>query len=587
MKKNILLLSSALLLPTLFSCGNKESTSTSYSEEDTVHLIILAGQSGARGKALVADLNDDDRQENEDVDIIADGLTMDRLDNIPTSISDDVVINPLGPGFGDYPSECGPEIGMGKTLESFYPKGNALYKSVIVKYTASGSTLLNHWYSASSVSDPEIASSLDLSQQNEGTGPLTHNLYELIDNTVSMLSDYGYRSVIDGLAFVHGEQDAKFAPNMEIYEKALVHFVDDFRSYAGNSNLPVVVTEALTNSAMYANKLREAQQKAGSSAHASFISTSDLYTNTFEPWHFNAESNDILGQRIVAELLGGKNDVRQIDHLDVDSFDVPFGAKVELPTYVEADFTNGKDGYVKVNYSSYNENQLGEQTISATPVGKNNQYPISVNVKNNVSYVDKNLSEYKGETPLSFFEGNGNIYVRHNEEGIYFGFDIKDEDIYTDGENWHSGDMGQKGNNDDIRVYLSTGEGYKTIALSSASLLRVYPEGTTLDSADNELLRNNLVYRKKMDDALYGVKTNGIVNDGKGSSNLIAELYLSFEDLGIVDPSAIKLMFAYDDISMTDGVRNSSVNYAYKGGSAIGDHLENQPELYFGLEDLA
>ena len=39
-------------------------------EDDKIHIIVLAGQSGARGKAHNTDLSDEDKEENYDVDIL-------------------------------------------------------------------------------------------------------------------------------------------------------------------------------------------------------------------------------------------------------------------------------------------------------------------------------------------------------------------------------------------------------------------------------------------------------------------------------------------------------------------------------------
>lgn len=136
MKKLLSLLLICILLLTLASCKEKDDgPSIPPPDEPTaekVHIFVLAGQSGARGKALVSDLSDDDRKSSDDVFILADGLPMGELNNIP-SVDDSLYIDVLEPGYGDFPSEFGPEIGMGQTLASVYPKLDADYKTVIVK----------------------------------------------------------------------------------------------------------------------------------------------------------------------------------------------------------------------------------------------------------------------------------------------------------------------------------------------------------------------------------------------------------------------------------------------------------------------
>ena len=266
MKKIISILLVCFLMLGLVACVEDEPNQdpTPAPEKEKVHLMVLAGQSGARGKALVNDLSEEDKELNVDVDILADGLPMGELGDIP-GIDDSLYIDVLEPGYGDFPSEFGPEIGMGQTMASAYPKFDAEYKSVIVKYTASGSTFTDHWYSSSAINDTEVAAHLNLNQVNETskgeqTGPLTNNLYQLVEKAIAELTDLGYDVVIDGMAFVHGEQDAKFDDNMAIYEKALTYFINDFRSYFNDADMPVVVTEALTNSAKYSNQLRAIQK---------------------------------------------------------------------------------------------------------------------------------------------------------------------------------------------------------------------------------------------------------------------------------------------------------------------------------------
>ena len=59
-------------------------------------------------------------------------------------------------------------------------------KSVIVKYTACGSTFIADWFSQSLYNDEELSGYLNTTQERNndkvGTvGPLTNNFYQLID----------------------------------------------------------------------------------------------------------------------------------------------------------------------------------------------------------------------------------------------------------------------------------------------------------------------------------------------------------------------------------------------------------------------
>lgn len=607
MKKIVLVLLLVISLFTISSCTDGDDTehvppTVDTSEENTVHLVILAGQSGARGKALVRDL--EDKSENTDVDVVVDGCKMDNLkDSIPTAPFEEEFPNmlsaeypePLKPGYGDYVSEFGPELGIGETLASRYPKGDMEYKSIIVKYTVCGSTFISDWYSQSAVEDQEVYEQLNDSQSREMengsiTGPLTHNLYQLIDHTKGYLEELGYNVVIDGAAFSHGEQDTKFDENMAIYEKTLEYFIKDLRTYVGDSDLPFVVTEAATNSGDYSNELRAIQKRvADKMENVSLIKTTDLYTNTFEPWHHGAESNLVLGNRIAAEIISF-NDNRSITSIDEEIINVPKGASVSLPQYVKATFSNGYNGYVKVNQyiSSYDVNKLGQQEVkfNVNTVNGLVEKTLKVNVSDKVAYIDGVLNEYSDVKANQLPNDLGQVYVIKGEQGLYIAANIIDNSVWTNGEKWHEGDLGQSGLNDDFRVYLttSTAENRKTLCLSAANLLRVYNTGISLDSDDKTLIENNLVYTKGVSDYLYHVTTTGLVNrEGVNVNGFVLELYISYKDLGVTNPDDIKLCFNYNNVSVSNSTYSNVDNYL---AAVINSKAEEDINSYISILDL-
>ena len=600
MKKNLIILS---LIVLLIGCNNNvssehsnnaSSSSSEYLpvEDNKVHLFILAGQSGGRGKALVNDLTEEQKVPNSEVDIIADGLIMESLDNIPETFDENVYFDTVKPGYGDYPSEFGPELGIGETLASRFAKGDETYKSIIVKYTACGSTFTDHWYSESLYNDNELSQYLNIDQSRvtkngDDCGPLTNNLYQLIDYTVELLELDGYEVSIDGAAFVHGEQDAKFDTNMQIYEKALSYFITDLRSYVGINDMPFVVTEALTNSAKYSNELRAIQNRVTNSiSNTVLVKATDLFSNTFEPWHFGAQSNMVLGNRIAAELIS-HNDTRVISTIDEEVISVPYGVEVELPQYVKASFTNKTSGYLKVNkyVSSYDPDVLGEQDVKfecSTGEGIVEK-KLKVKVCNNVSYIDGNLSEYQNVKKNQLPNNLGEIYVIKGDKGLFISSKITDSQIWTDGENWKKGDMGQKGNNDDLRIFItdSSVENRYTICLSSANLLRVYDQGISLNESDYVLENNNLLFNKQLTNYNYHVTTLGLTNDAEADSDgMNLELFISYDDLGITNPDNIKLCFNYNNVSY-DSEKTNQDNYLVKSNGN-----EENIASYFSISEL-
>lgn len=599
----------AALLPllslTLLACGktsdtNKETTKPTETtnettrpapvEDDKIHIIVLAGQSGARGKAHNSDLSDEDKEENYEVDILQSGMTMPQLVNIPETPGNASLI-PVKPGLGDSANEFGPEIGMGKIMATRFPKDGATRKSVIVKYTACGSTFTDHWYSKSAIEDDAISSKLEMRQIREdkngnATGPLTNNLYQLVDQSIETIKSEGYEPVIDGVVFCHGEQDSKFEKNMSIYETALKDFIKDFRDYYDMSSLPFVVTEAGTNASRYCNKLREIQKRvATEDKNCSFVSTSDLYSNTFEPWHFGAESNIILGQRMAEEIIA-LNDNRKIESFNLEeSYPLPLNGEGKLPEYLSANFSNGTTGMVKVTYpDGVDDKSLGEKQVKVKASTNWGDFTAMMNVKvNNDPFIDGKTKDWT--TKLHAINDKASVGFYTAENGLYVRGEIKDNEIYSDGEAWESGDMGQMANNDDLRIYFTTTDSKNAYAafLSSDNLLRLYDSGTT-----NYIPSNNLYYKKIVTGCKSKVITTGEVNvpkGGKDCTGMMMELFIPYEELGISDPSSLKILAGYSDISKADEASKKTETVSYFNNLS-GAGVEKQDSFYVALSEL-
>ncbi len=573
MKRKLNLFLSACALCLLASCGGPKENETctpTGTEDDKVHLVILAGQSGARGKAVNTDLTEDQKVPFTEVDIIEDGYQMSVLSNIPSSLSTSTMFKELKPGFGDSGAEFGPEIGMGLSLQTRYQKDGESRKSGIIKFTACGSTFISDWYSESSVLDTEVGSKLDTKQirtnekTEKQTGPLTNNLYQLIDKAIDDLDQEGYQAVIDGIVFSHGEQDAKFDANMEIYESCLRNFIKDVRSYVGNEELPFVIGEAKTNSAKYSNKLRAIQEKVASDTkNAVFLDSMDLETNTFEPWHMGAQSNIEFGKRAVEEIIKF-NDTRKVETIEETDLYVPLNKKVELPRYLNATYTSGYEGLVTPEYGTYDETKEGVQEVDITTTINCEKTSSKVNVHvGNYPYVDGIIDEELYKNSYDLPSNLGKIYVGKSDLGLAIGAKITDDDIWTDGELWKVGDMGQKGKNDDLRMYITdttTSDKY-TICLSSANLLRVYDSAVNLlTSKDTDLVKHNLFYKKDITGIKHNVTTVGDVNGGT-NSGLDYEMFIPYDALGYDSESEIKVLFGYSNISSNGGTKSDERLY--------------------------
>ena len=573
------------------SSSTIEESCTPPQEDNKIHLVLLTGQSGARGKAQIGDLDDEEKEPNYDVDIMADGLMMPALGNIPETIGD-ISIKELEPGFGDTASEFGPELGMGQTMASRYPKDGEARKSVIVKYTACGSTFISDWYTKSLTDDSECSDLLDYKQVREDEngnywGPLTWNFFQLVDLTISTLQDEGYEVVIDGCAFIHGEQDTKYDDNMKIYEKALEYYVKDVREYLGDEDMPFVITEALTNSGKYCNDLKAMQRRVCDKYdNCTLITNEDLTSNTFEPWHFGKSGNYIIGNRIAAEFAS-YNDTRVVEEFEEKTIKVPVNADVTLPKYAVATYTNGYTGYSKIEYTgSYDKTTKGTYEVTFEASGCQEVTGVLNVVVCDEVFVDGVMNEYEGRNAIELGD-LGKIYVTKGEEGLYISATINDTEIWTDGESWHNGDMGQDKANDDLRVYVSSGDASArtSMLLSSANLLRVYGDGVSLSDAG--LPAKNWVYKGYVEGYYYRVTTRGIVNDPETpSGGLDFELYMPYDSLS-VEADEIMLCFNYNNISMGDNGKKTAVNNYYTAsGYSQGENLEVNDDSYISINDL-
>ena len=347
----------------------------------------------------------------------------------------------------------------------------------------------------------------------------------------------------------------------------------------------------MTNSAKYSNKLREIQKRVSTeTANVSFLDNSGLYTNTFEPWHFGAESNFELGNRIAAELVSLSGDRREVGEITQEPIRVSAKSTSKLPEYLDATFTNNYSGKVKVTYEgSYDPNKLGEQEVKCyTTDACGNKYTHYLKViVSNEPFVDGKLDEYEGVKANSLGD-LGQVYVVKGEEGLYVAAKINDKDLWTDGESWKEGDMGQKGLNDDFRIFLNTGdsESMYSILLSAANLLRIYGAGVSLDS--NGLAKENYVYNKYVEGYQYRVTTKGIVNaEGQElSEGLELEFYIPYYTLNIENPDSINLMFDYNNVTSANGKKSNTNTYLTSDGITNEEYSEIVDANYISINDL-
>lgn len=586
----------------LASCDDPNSESTSRDgsstsivetipEDDKVHLVILAGASNARGKALNSDLSAADKAENELVQILNDGYRMENLGFVGDE-PNNVRLQNVTSSLGDGTTEFGPEVGMAQVMGKRY--GLTEYdepRSSIVKYSACGSTFYDHWMSETSVKDSSLHLNLNdvrtNPKLNEEVGPLTNNYYQLIDKAIEEYNALGYDVKIDGVVFLHGEQDAKFSDNMEDYETVFTNFIHDTRNYVGDDDLPFVIVESLTNSARYGNELRVIQKRVATNTNSIFVETADLHVNNFEPWHFDASSTIELGKRVASELIA-LTDNRVISEVTEENIEITIGGSSNLPQYLQVMFLDGEEEIVPV--SSYEEFDDSTSGIKTTKVnfdynGHHFDFDIEINVKE-TPFVDGDLSESAYASAKAFKLGEKvNVKLVNSDKGLFVATDIDDDDISTDGEDWHNNDLGQMNVNDDLEIYITDSDvdNRYSIMLSSANLLRVYDRGFDTTKITSTMPTNNLVIQGRTTNFSHQVKTQGEMNGGV-ANGMKMELFISYEDLGFTETSNLKVLFEYNDVSF-DGTSKTNSS-SYYGASSINDSYELDISNYINLTEL-
>lgn len=622
MKKKPVAILSFLTLSTLFISGcsgifppdnssedsSIETSSVIPLEDNKVHIIVLAGQSGARGKGVKNELTSDQLEENQYVRLYQDGHEMAYIERLDEEVSGDLNVF-CGPGFGDSNSEIGPEIGIAETFSSRY-HGEEDFKAVIVKYTVCGSDFPNEWYSTSMINDVEISPKLNKDAKHlktfndKQTGPLTRDLYQLLSNCIKDLKDAGCEPVIDGLAWSHGEMDAQKTSYTAMYEKNLKYFINDFRTEFG-ADIPVVVSSILTNCAGYRNEVLKAQQNVASSVNnVTLIDTSDLFSNSFEPWHLSAQSNVILGNEMAAALLE-KLDDRKIESLNLPSkfggaYKVPHGYEVKLPQYLPFNYKDDFTGYSKVTYTStYDKNTVGDQEVSFVVKNVNGalyEGKLPVKIVDN-PFVDGKVDETTLYHALNqTCDDKVQLYYASDESGLYLAGKVTDTHIWSDSVNYsRSGDFNQMNRNDDMRFFITgnTASERRTICLSAANLFRFYKTGVKLYENINS--NNNLFYKRTLEgDVNYRVTFNGKANDNSVTSEgWEFEIYVSYEDLGVTGLNQIKLCAYHSDIQNPDDIAGGTGSAARTGApgsetyiiktAVSDDHPEENINAYFSL----
>ena len=243
-----------------------------------------------------------------------------------------------------------------------------------------------------------------------------------------------------------------------------------------------------------------------------------------------------------------------------------------------------------VPVSSYEEFDDSTSGIKTTKVnfdynGHHFDFDIEINVKE-TPFVDGDLSESAYARAKAFKLGEKvNVKLVNSDKGLFVATDIDDDDISTDGEDWHNNDLGQMNVNDDLEIYITDSDvdNRYSIMLSSANLLRVYDRGFDTTKITSTMPTNNLVIQGRTTNFSHQVKTQGEMNGGV-ANGMKMELFISYEDLGFTETSNLKVLFEYNDVSFDGTSKTNSSSYC--GASSINDSYELDITNYINLTEL-
>ena len=226
------------------------------SEEKTIDLYFIAGQSNAAGTTKITDASAAYLFAPE----LRDGFSnIHYAGNSRSNVSDvtkqnrDLPWQPVTLGLGiTNNTYMGPEAGMAKALSAYYNEESGK-EAGIIKYAMGGSALVNK--DAENWASPSYVATLDAAEVYEGkTGQLYANFLEQVERNIGELAAYGGYTKINlcGLYWMQGCND-KTKPTS--YKPAFEFFATDIRNdlsalmkeYTGTdddcgaSELPIVV----------------------------------------------------------------------------------------------------------------------------------------------------------------------------------------------------------------------------------------------------------------------------------------------------------------------------------------------------------
>lgn len=391
-----------------------------------LRVYLIGGQSNATGLSEQGHLNNEDKEQVfNDVLIYIDGYdgwggSVDanfRKKVVPVTLGDHNSMGMMNHLFGQ-------EVGMAQILSEAHPNETV----AIIKCAFPGTDLAEQWASPSYRKEGAIVA------QGFKSGELYDIFVRVVGEGLAAYRALGYTPEIQGMVWMQGENDATYDHMAPYYERNLGLFIDDLRKESViPDDMPFVIGTIAENSRVkgFLDTVIEAQKKVGSThSNCAYVDGRDAVLKASDPWHYDAYDMIDYGRRFASTLLN-ITEPKEVKSVQSRSMTFAEGYTPVLVPYVTATMDDDTHREWRVDWNEPSEYKEGNYTVEGTLVGTSvkTSYSITVTTREYIT-IDGDLDEYVWKNAPSFTLPDGSeAKIVYTDNGLYFGFDVKDNDI--------------------------------------------------------------------------------------------------------------------------------------------------------------
>ncbi|MCW1921785.1 hypothetical protein OKA05_04420 [Luteolibacter arcticus] len=257
---------------------DEEKPATTPSTVTKVRIILLAGQSNADGRAMVASLPANLQSPQSDVDFFY------RVEGGSGSLTT------LRPGLSET-SQFGPEIVLGRRLADLHAH-EAGTRVAIIKYANGGTDLKTQWKGGG-----------DATTTNDGPDYVTFQ-QTVTEGLAALAAKHPSATLeLDSMVWMQGEGDAS-ASSAGLYQANLTGFIADVRTTYGASLAFVIArlsSQQTAISATWLDQVRAAQDAVAAADPRTAVFSTDDFGMNGDELHFSASGQQAMGGAFAEE----------------------------------------------------------------------------------------------------------------------------------------------------------------------------------------------------------------------------------------------------------------------------------------------